>query len=129
MTQTLNALIYPSAPTVIVERRMIDVSTIPEQKASWWRPVEVVGDDSFDPLTQKKTGPVTTIEPTRVVDTFTIVNLTAQEISDRKDSQVDGLRNADLLKVILNLHNRIRVLEGQSTHTMAQLKNALKALL
>lgn len=129
MAKTLNALIYPAAPTVIVERRLIDIETIPEQKAAWWRPVVTVGDDAFDSATHKKTGPVTTIEKDRVVDTYTVSALSAQEIDDAKGSKIDNLGNAALLKVILNLHNRLRTLEGQPTHTMAQLKAALKGLL
>lgn len=135
MAKTLNALIYPSAPTVIVERRSIDLAD-PKQcapnKAAWWRPVVVVGDDTFDPLTQKKTGPVTTIEETRVVDTFTISSLTAQEISDAKDVAVNGLNGtqyAALAKVLLNHENRIRALESKAPITLAQFKAGVKALL
>jgi hypothetical protein len=131
MAKTLNALIYPHAPTVIAERRMIDVATIPAHKAAWWRPVEVVGNDAFDPTTHRRTGPVTTIEAARVLDTYTITALTAQEISDQKDAAVSSLNGGygPLIKALLSLHNRVRVLEGQGTHTMAQFKTGLKALL
>jgi len=132
MAKTLNALIYPSAPSVIVERRMIDVASIPSQKASWWRPVVVVGDDAYDPATQKKTGPVTTIEETRVVDTYTVSLLTAQEISDAKDAAIGTLNGSlypALAKVLLNHENRIRALESKVPVTMAQFKAGVKALL
>lgn len=132
MTKTLNALIYPSAPTVVAERRMIDVATIPPNKASWWRPVVIVGDDAFDPLTQKKTGPVTTIEATQVVDTYSVVPLTAQEISDRKDAAVSSINGggfAPVLKMLFNINNRVRALEGQAALTMPQFKAAIKAAL
>lgn len=130
MAKTLNALIYPHTPNVIAERRMIDVATIPPNKVSWWRPIVIVGDAAFDPITHKKNGPVTTIEETRVVDTFEIVALTVQEIDANKTARIDSMNGQQaLLKIILNLHNRIRALEGQPTHTMAQLKTALKALL
>jgi hypothetical protein len=131
MAKTLNALIYPHTPSVIAERRMIDVATIPANKASWWRPIEVAGDDAFDPLTHKRTGPVTTIEETRVLDTYSIVALTAQEISDHKDVAVASLNGGygPLIRALLSLHNRVRVLEGLPTHTMTQFKTGLKALL
>jgi hypothetical protein len=130
MAKTLNALIYPSAPGVIVERRMIDVATIPPHKASWWRPVVEAGNDPIDPATQIKTGPVTTIEATRVLDTYTIRNKTAQELDDDKAARIDSMNGQQaLIKVLHNLHNRIRTLEGQSTHTLAQFKNAIKSLL
>lgn len=153
MALTLNALIYPSAPAVIVERRMIDVATIPAHKASWWRPVVIVGNDAFDSLTQKKTGPVTTIEANQVIDTYSIVSLTAQEISDRKDAAVNGLNGSDykpLLLILLTVVNDIRasrakinsVIDAASLNAnlkfpnnqttqidMTQLKAAIKALL
>lgn len=132
MAKTENALIYPHAPTVIVERRMIDVATIPEHKAAWWKPVEVEGDTAFDPATHKKTGPVTTIESNRVVDTYSIVALTAQEISDAKDTAVGGLNGSlypALAKALLNHENRIRALEAKGAITMSQFKAGVKALL
>lgn len=132
MAKTLNALIYPSAPTIVVERRMIDVAIIPQHKASWWRPVVVIGDDAFDPLTQKKTGPVTTIEANQVVDTYSVVALTAQEISDRKDAAVSSINGAGFMpvfKAMFNLNNRVRALEGQPALTVSQFKASIKALL
>lgn len=121
MAATLNALIYPSAPGVIAERRMIDTATIPAHKAAWWRPVVVVGNDAFDPATQKKTGPVTTIEPNRVVDTYSVVSLTAQELSDIKDAKVSSVdRVAGAM--IWELANEVRALKSppQPALTKAQ---------
>jgi len=151
MAKTLNALIYPHTPNVIAERRMIDVATIPPNKASWWRPVVVVGDDAFDPLTHKKTGPVTTIEATQVVDTYSILALEPQEISAAKTAAVNAV-NGDrkvVLNSLLSLVNEDRAVKakinaiidatgiatakfpaGQTTQiNMAQLKTALEALL
>lgn len=128
MAQTLNALIYPHAPNVIVERRMIDAATIPQHKASWWRPIVIVGNDNFDQRTQKRTGPVITIEPSRVVETYTVSPLTAQEISDQKDirlSDIDALQFA----VSFDIENRVRALEGKAAVTAAQYRAALKARL
>lgn len=49
MAQTLNALIYPHTPDVISELRWLDVTTIPEHKAAWWRPVIDDGQPAFNP--------------------------------------------------------------------------------
>lgn len=128
MAKTLNALIYPHTPNVIAERRLIDVATIPPNKAAWWRPVVIVGDDAYDPATHVKTGPVTTIEKDRVVDTWTVRAKTAGEIDGEKDqaiSRIDALQFA----VHLDAENRIRVLEGKAPITAAQYRNALKARL
>lgn len=116
---------------------MIDVATIPAHKQAWWRPVVVVGNDSFDPLTQKKTGPVTTIEASQVVDTYTIVALTAQEISDLKDTSLIVLNGgySPLLKILRNHENRMRLLENAQFGTskpplsLAEVQAAIKALL
>ena len=116
MAKTLNALIYPSAPTVIAERRMIDTAAdIPagpqhNYKASLWRPVVEVGNDAFDPATQKKTGPVTTIEATQVVDTYTISSLSAPELDAAKTAAVENINGLfkPLLKILLDHENRIR---------------------
>lgn len=118
--------------STVSERKMLDLATIPAHKKYLWRPVEEVGNDTFDPLTQKKTGPVTTIEATRVVDTYTVASLTAQEISDAKDAAVNSLNGSlysALAKVLLNHENRIRALESKGPVTMAQFKGGVKALL
>ena len=47
---------------------------------------------------------------------------------DPRDYQVDAVDTA-LLKVAFNHENRIRVLEGKSSITQAQFRNAVKALL
>lgn len=133
MAKTLNALIYPSAPTVIADRRMIDTSLIPSHKASWWRPIVVVGNDAFDPLTQKKTGPVTTIEETQVVDTYTISSLSAPELAAAKTAAVEGINGQfkPILKILLDHENRIRDQHAppQTALNMADFKTYIKALL
>jgi len=123
--QTLNALIYPQYPATIVERRRIDVATIPPHKAFWWRPVVVIGDDPFDSITQKKTGPVTTIETNRVLDTYKVVSLTASELSDRKDATISRIDALHFL-VAFDMENRMRVLEAKPVITEAQYRTALE---
>ena len=128
MANTLHALIYPHSPSAIVERRMIDAAKIPAHKAAWWRPVVVEGDVAFDPATHKKTGPVTTIEETRVVDAYSVVALTAQELSDRKDAKL-SIIDAMQFAVSFDIENRVRVLEAKPPVTAAQYRAALKARL
>lgn len=43
-------------------------------------PVETVGFGPFNPVTQVRTGPVVTIEPTRVIDTYTVRAKTEEEV-------------------------------------------------
>lgn len=128
MAKTLNALIYRHTPSVISERRMIDVATIPPHKRAWWRPIVTVGDDPFNSATHKKTGPVTTIEADRVVDTYTVTALTAQELDAIKESRLpsaDGIQ----FRVLFNHENRIRAIELKQPVTAEQFRNALKAML
>lgn len=123
MAKTLNALIYPSAPTVIADRRMIDVATIPSHKASWWRPIVIIGNDSFNSLTHKKTGPVTTIEEAQVVDTYTISSLDAGEIAAAKAAAVNSINGMykPLLKILFNHENRLRAQASPPGSALADL--------
>jgi hypothetical protein len=86
---------------------------------------------AFDATAETLDGPVYTITNTLVTATWTKRNLTAQELSDKKDEAVASLNGGfgPLTKALLSLHNRVRVLEGLPTHTMAQFKTGLKALL
>lgn len=128
MAASLHALIYPQAPNVVAERRLIDLATIPQHKVAWWRPVVVVGNDAYDQTTHKKTGPVTTIEASRVVDAYTITALTAQEISDRKDARISDIDTLQFL-IAFDMENRVRALEGKAAVTATQYRAALKARL
>lgn len=128
MARTLNALIYPHTPDVVAERRMIDVAAIPPNKAAWWRPVVVVGDDPFDAATHVKTGPVTTIEADRVVDAYAVRPKTVEELDAGKEAALPDVASA-VFKVLFNHENRVRALEGKSNITAAQFRAALKALL
>ena len=135
MANTLNALIYPHAPTVVVERRMIDVAAIPEQKRGWWFPVVSVGkDDAFDGATQIKSGPVTTIEASRVVDTWTVRAKTQAELdaeataaADAKTLQINDNVNAMVGKALFKIVNEIRTLQSQPVLTPAQFKTWFRA--
>ena len=53
-----------------------------------WLPQVVVGDDPYDPLTQRRTGPVHTYSrgADHVTSTYTVTDKTAQEIADEKEA-------------------------------------------
>lgn len=128
MAKTMNALIYPHTPNVIAERRLIDVTTIPANKTAWWRPVVEVGNDDYNAATHVKSGPVTTIESARVVDTWTVRAKTAEEVDAEKDIRIDAFDRLNF-EVNFDQENRIRALESKTPVTRAQYRAALKARL
>jgi hypothetical protein len=129
-----------------------DVSKAGVDSGWRWLPCDPVAVPSFDPKTEKVTGPTYTVGAEAVTEAWAVVALTAQEISDAKDAAVSGLNGstyATLLQVILSLENDNRVIKakintliddiaastakftaGQAgSITMNQLKTAIKALL
>jgi hypothetical protein len=117
-----------------------------------WLPCDPVAQPSYNPKTEKVTGPAYTVGAEAVVESWSVVSLTAQEISDAKDAAVNGIDATlygTLLEVILSLENDNRVVKtkinalidatavatpkftnGQANAiTMAQLKTAIKALI
>jgi hypothetical protein len=122
---TIYALV---TPTDTVDRRASNVRPNVGTKPGWrWLEVEQV-NPSYDPVTEIKTGPVTTIEETSVVDTWTVRLKTAQEIDDEKAAKVSAIDALQFL-VSFDMENRVRVLESKSTITAAQYRAALKARL
>ena len=130
MSETLCGLVLPENPTVVVERRRIDLATVAPHKKSWWREVVSVGKDAaVNPDTQIKEGPVTTITATQVVDTWTVRDKTQAELDAdtaakeaEKTSQIDRDVNAMVGKALFKIVNEIRVLQSQATLTPAQFK-------
>jgi hypothetical protein len=104
-------------------------------KSGWrWLSAPSVSRPAYDPLTQKVTGPTYTVGASEVTESYSVVSLTAQEISDAKDAAVAGaIGDTNLYPVLFNglfnMNNRIRTLEGQGVLTKAQFKAALKNLL
>lgn len=96
-----------------------------------WLPCSPVAKPSFDPESEKVTGPTYTINANDVTEVWTKSNLSAQEISDNKDAAIAGINGLHLPQRRLNLafHNRIRALEGQGAHTMLQFLAYWKGLL
>lgn len=142
----IHALVRPDNT---VARRAANIDPTVQTKAGWrWLPVETVGDVAIIPATQVKEGPIETVEATSVIDTYTVRAKTAPEIDADKAARIDTVTRDDLLLVILALENDNRLIKtkinqmitdiastakfttGQANQiTMAQLKNALKALL
>lgn len=135
MAEAIHAWIDPAAPTVIIERRIIDPAQLPEHKAELWRPVVTHGEDTtYNPLTQKKTGPVTTIQPTQVLDTWTVLPLTEAEIADAQDKAIaaelfEGTNYAVLFRVLLATNNKVRELQGLPPLSAADFRREIKAAL
>jgi hypothetical protein len=121
-----------------------------------WRPCPPVAPPIIDPKTQKTTGPTYTVagDLSTVTEVWATVALTAQEISDAKDSAVSGINGstygaqAQILLSVVNDNRELRAkvnalidatgqaatvtkyAAGQvSVINMTQLKTAIKALL
>lgn len=122
---TVFALVRPDSS---VDRRSQNIDPNVQTKPGFrWLPVDSI-DPPYDSATQVKTGPVTTVEAARVLDTWTVRAKTAGEIDGEKDrtiSRIDALQFA----VSFDMENRVRVLEAKPQITAAQYRAALKARL
>jgi hypothetical protein len=83
---------------------------------------------SYDPATEVLEGPSHKIANDLVTATWVKRAKTADEIDREKTARVESMEPQLLLRAFLSLHNRIRALEGQPTHTIEQLKTALKGM-
>jgi hypothetical protein len=123
-----------NAQNVIEEFRVYAAQPDPNPTKGWrWLPAPEAVQPSFNPLTERRVGPTHTVGANSVTQSWQVVALTAQEISNRKDEAVAALDSGPgyfpIYRALFNLNNRVRVLEGQSTMTAAQFKAAIKALL
>lgn len=91
-------------------------------------PCPVVNQPAYDPTVKKLTGPTYVIGPTSVVQTWTLTDLTPSELDDAKKVEMSNIGVATL-QGLFNHENRIRVLEGKSTITLATFLTAIKNLL
>lgn len=126
------ALINTDTNALIELREYATRPTDPKGKPRKWLPCPPVARSEFDALTEKVTGPTYTVGETDVTEVWTKVSLSAQEISDAKDGALARLDDGYYMltfKALLNLHNRVRTLEGLPTHNAAQFRSALKTLL
>jgi hypothetical protein len=125
---TVFALIRPDNS---IDRRDANVDPNVQTRPGWrWLPIVVTDPGAFDPATQVKEGPFTTVEAARVTDVYSVRAKTAAELSADKDSQIAGIANV-LLQIAFKHENDIRTgrLAGQPAITVAQFKAAIKALL
>jgi hypothetical protein len=147
---TTYALIDPQGA---IDRRVSGIDPNTQVEAGWkWLPVTPAAVPIYAPKTEKVLGPTYTVGAEAVTESYSVVALTAQEISDAKDSAVNSLNGgtyATLLEVILSLENDNRIIKAKINQlitdtsastakftagqagaiTMTQLKAAIKALL
>ena len=112
----------------IVERREIDPAAIPPHKDSLWK--EYVLVDVVATAAQVREGPVLSIEPTRVTETFTVRSKTAAEFDAEKEDRLDGFDRL-ALEVLFDHENRLRAMKvpADPALTRVQFRAALKARL
>lgn len=126
------ALIDTNTNVMIELRQYSTQPPNPAGKQRKWLPCPNVATPSFDPTAQKLTGQNYAVGASEVAESWSVVSLTAQEISDLKDAAVAGINGAafsPLLRALFNLNNRVRYLEGQAAMTIPQFKAAIKAML
>lgn len=124
------ALINPQSG---VDRVSTAVDPAVQTKANWkWLQCDSVTPPTFDPTAETVDGPTYTVGASSVTEVWTKRSLTSQEISDRNDTAVSFMNGGGFsptLKILFNINNRLRTLEGQGALTLAQFKTAIKAAL
>jgi hypothetical protein len=90
-----------------------------------WLPMETVNSPA-DPDREVKEGPFFSVEKTRVVRAWNVRDMNERELSARKDAKVASLDSV-LLAVLLDQENRLRVLEGRASVTIAQFQDEIKS--
>ena len=118
-------------PNDVVDRLAGDVDPTVQTKNGWrWLSCPAVAKPAFDADTQTVDGPAYSVGASTVAELWTVRSLTAQEISDLKDARIAAMNGANIaLRVVHGIHNRVRTLEGQATHTLAQFRALIKAAL
>ena len=103
----------------------------PAGKPRKWLPI-VVDQPAIDPLTEIGTGISYSVGALNVTETFGKRALTAQEISDQKDFVIGAFAAtgySPVGKLLQNMNNRLRALEGQAALTPAQFRAFWRGLL
>ncbi len=95
-----------------------------------WRSLScpVADIPAFDPATQAIVGPSYTVSVSDVTESYSVRQLSAAEIKANKDAAISSTDTV-LFKIAFNHENRIRVLEGKPTITVAQFITGVEALL
>lgn len=124
-----HALVNPDTGEVlrIMSRQEVDPAVKTRFPLKWLPVVEAV-IPNFNPATETLNPVVQSVSAESLTETITKRSLTTQELDDAKTARVNNVfSDVVLARLFLNLHNRIRALEGQSAHTMAQLIAFLKS--
>lgn len=122
------------SPQNSISRFAEDIDLTAQVKSGWkWLRCPRVPQPAYDPLAETVDGPSFAIGAIEVSESYIKRPLTAQEISDRKDSAVNALNGGGnympILRALHNLNNRVLTLEAKPTLTMPQFKAVLKALI
>ena len=75
----IDRFITPLIPGTFVTKAISQVNGKP-----YLLPIERVDFTPFDSATQKRSGPVDDVQPAKVVETYTVVDKTVQELDDEK---------------------------------------------
>lgn len=112
----------------------LNLGTPEELKDKGWLPVRYV-DESFDPTTQVRTGPVgcnvddpVPPDADEVIGTYTVRDKTAQELDDEKDALAAIILNEPGLKAYALCINDGSIVPGGNM-SLVELKAAVKAKL
>lgn len=120
-------------PDNSIDRLATNVEPNVQTKTGWrWLSCPDVAPPAFDPASQVREGPTFSVGASIVTESYNVRAMNAQELSDAKDAAVNGINGtafSPLLRVLFNLNNRVRALEGQPALTIPQFKTAIKALL
>lgn len=102
------------APDDTIKERSADADPTVKTRAGWrWLLVEATGNGAYDPAAQVREGPVTTIEPARVLDTYSTRSKTAEELDADKGASITNAQRDDLLTIILALENDNRTIKAK----------------
>ena len=126
------ALINTTDNSIIEFRDYPSQPPNPAGKPRKWLPCPAGVRPSVDPASEAMNAVAYTVNASDVTETWTKRALTAQEISDLKDIDLGNINIGTfmpLFKVLFNINNRVRVLEGQAALTAVQFRAAIKALL
>lgn len=121
------ALVSPANSVVRFDAN-VDPSGAAVRPGWRWLPVARPSSPTFDQTTEVMVGPNVVLFADHVEVQFTKRNKTAAELDADKDTQVEGVQLA-VFKLLFNINNRVRVLEGNAALSPAQFRALVKSLL
>lgn len=118
-----------TADNSIVQMQDTPVDLTAQTKPGYkWLPGPLNPKPPYDPATEIVEGPTYTVNANDVTEGWVKRLLTAPELDANKAAKVSAV-DALQFKVMFDIENRVRVLEGKQPVTAAQYRNALKAVL